>query len=138
MNPVGKIVKVLLAVIVSAALVYGLQGCKKDAPTPSPAQPPTTSAQGSAADEQVIDLKVTEDGFVPSPITLKKGQPVVVRVTRQTDDTCATDFILDEYNIKQKLPLNETVTIRFTPQQTGELKYGCAMDKMISGRFKIE
>lgn len=143
MTPVGKIVKILLALTVAAALVAGLQGCKRDAPPPpAPAQPPTLSekAAGVAAPsgERVVAIKVTDNGFEPNPINLKKGEPVRLQVTRTTDNTCATEFVLDEHNINQKLPLNEAVAIRFTPDKTGELKYGCAMQKMISGRFVIE
>jgi plastocyanin domain-containing protein len=140
MTPVGKIVKILLALTVVGALVAGLQGCKRDTPPPAPAQPPTLSekAAGAAPAERVVEMKVTDNGFEPSPVTLKKGEPVTVKVTRVTDNTCATDFVLDEHNINQKLPLNQTVAIHFTPEKTGELKYGCAMQKMISGRFVIE
>jgi plastocyanin domain-containing protein len=132
MNPVGKIIKVLLALIVSGAIIFGLQGCKKDMPAAG------ASAVAAAPGERTVEIKVTDDGFQPSPITLTKGQPVLLKVTRTTDATCATDFVLDEHKIHEKLPLNQTVAIRFTPEQTGELKYGCAMDKMISGRFVIQ
>jgi plastocyanin domain-containing protein len=140
MTPVGKIVKILLALTVVGVLVAGLQGCKRDTPPPAPAQPPTLSekAAGAAPVERVVEMKVTDNGFEPSPVTLKKGEPVTVKVTRVTDNTCATDFVLDEHNINQKLPLNQTVAIHFTPEKTGELKYGCAMQKMVSGRFVIE
>jgi plastocyanin domain-containing protein len=143
MTPIGKIIKILLALIASAAVVMGLQGCKRETPPPSPAQPPrlavsTAEAAPSPSKERVVEIKVTEKGFQPDPITLKKGEPVTLKVTRTTDNTCATEFVLDEHQLNQKLPLNETVAIRFTPAKTGELKYGCAMDKMISGRFVIE
>ena len=136
MNPVGKIIKVLLALIVSGVIIYGLQGCKKEAASTTSGA--STSASAAAPGERTVEIKVTDDGFVPSPITLKKGEPVLLKVTRTTDATCATDFVLDEAKINEKLPLNQTVSIRFTPEQTGELKYGCAMDKMISGRFVVQ
>ena len=145
MNPIGKIVKILLALMVAGALVAGLQGCKRDSPPPAPgpAQPPrltekAAGAPGAPSGERVLDIKVTDNGFEPSPITLKKGEPVTVRVTRTTDNTCALDFVLDEHNINQKLPLNQTVAIQFTPEKTGELTYGCAMQKMVSGRFLVQ
>jgi plastocyanin domain-containing protein len=140
MTPVGKIVKIVLALIVSAAVVMTMQGCKRE-PPPLPAQPPKLAAAEAApasSKERVVEIKVTEEGFRPNPITLKKGEPVMLKVTRTTDNTCATDFVLDEHHINQKLPLNQAVAIRFTPEKTGELKYGCAMQKMISGRFVIE
>lgn len=147
MTPVGKIVKLFLALTVAAAVVAGFAGCKKEqpnAPTAAPATAPAPAEKTHAAapvdtsKPREVEIKVTEDGFVPSPITLAKGQPVILKLTRTTDDTCATEFVLDEYNIHQKMPLNETVTVNFTPDKTGELKYGCGMGKMISGRFRVE
>lgn len=152
MTPVGKIVKLFLALTVAAAIAAGVAGCKKEKPAASATaqQPAEQKAEAKAeakphAAEPVdltkpreLEIKVTEDGYVPSPITLAKGQPVVLKLTRTTDKTCATEFILDEYNINQKMPLNETVTVNFTPDKEGELKYGCAMGKMISGRFRVE
>jgi plastocyanin domain-containing protein len=142
MTPVGKIVKILLALIASAAVVMGAQGCKRE-PAPTPAQPPRIAAGRAEAapassKDRVVEIKVTDNGFEPDPITLKRGEPVLLKVTRTTDNTCATDFVLDEHHINQKLPLNETVSIRFTPDKGGELKYGCAMGKMVGGRFVIE
>ena len=81
---------------------------------------------------------MTEDGFVPSPIKVKKGEALKLVVTRKTDATCATDLVLDEHSIKQPLPLNKPVEIAFTPSKTGELRYGCAMDKMVSGVLMVE
>ena len=142
MTPVGKIVKILLALIASAAVVMGVQGCKRE-PAPAPAQPPRIAAGRAEAapassKDRVVEIKVTDNGFEPSPVPLKKGEPVTLKVTRTTDNTCATDFVLDEHNIHQKLPLNQTVAIHFTPEKTGELTYGCAMQKMVSGRFVVQ
>jgi plastocyanin domain-containing protein len=36
------------------------------------------------------------------------------------------------------LPLNKAVAVSFTPTKSGELRYGCAMDKMVGGVFVIE
>jgi len=36
-------------------------------------------------------------------------------------------------HIKTKLPLNKAVKVTFTPTKSGELKYGCGMNKMIGG-----
>ena len=144
MNPVGKIVKIVLALVVAGALVAGLQACKRESPppAPSPAQLPRLSEKAGAAaapsGERVVEIKVTDNGFEPSPITLKKGEPVTLRVTRTTENTCALDFVLDEHSINQKLPLNQTVAFHFTPDKTGELTYGCAMQKMVSGRFVVQ
>jgi plastocyanin domain-containing protein len=83
-------------------------------------------------------MAVTEAGFVPDNVKLKKGQPVKLVITRKTDKTCAKEIVIDEHAINTPLPLNQPVTIAFTPNKTGQLKYGCAMDKMIGGILFVE
>jgi plastocyanin domain-containing protein len=113
---------------------------KKAAPEPAPAPAPAapSSATVSADGKQTVELAVTDNGFEPTPVKVKAGQPVELRITRKTEKTCATDIVVKEHDINQKLPLNETVVVSFTPTKTGELKYGCAMDQMIAGVLLVE
>ena len=87
---------------------------------------------------RVIKVAVTAKGVEPGSIHLKKGEPVELRVTRTTDETCATELVLPAYQVNVTLPLNTAVPIRFTPLKPGTLKYGCAMGMMISGVLVIE
>ncbi len=121
----------LLVLIVSAAL-FG--GC---ASTPK-AQPAAEGPGAPAEDARVIEMEVTEEGFVPSPVTVKQGEPVTLEITRKTAKTCATEIMIPDLDIEQELPLNETVSVTFTPQKTGELKYGCGMGQMIGGVIVVE
>lgn len=84
-----------------------------------------------------VEMSVTEKGFEPQNIRVKKGLPVTLVITRKTDITCATEIVIDEHKIKTPLPLNKAVTVTFTPSKTGALKYGCAMNKMIGGVITI-
>jgi plastocyanin domain-containing protein len=59
-------------------------------------------------------------------------------ITRKTDATCAKAIVIDEYKVHADLPLDKAVTVAFTPEKSGQIKYGCAMDKMISGTMTIE
>jgi plastocyanin domain-containing protein len=95
---------------------------------------------GSATQAQsgTIQMKVTEAGYEPDRIKVKQGSPVKLVITRTTDATCAKEIVIDEHKIHTKLPLNTPVTVSFTPTKSGELKYGCAMDKMIFGVLVIE
>jgi plastocyanin domain-containing protein len=100
-----------------------------------------TGAQAGEPDKApagAIQMQVTEAGFVPNRVTVKKGQPVKLVITRKTDQTCAREIVIDEYKIHTKLPLGTPVTVAFTPTKSGELKYGCAMDKMIAGVLVVE
>ena len=100
-----------------------------------------TQAQKQAqkrAQGGTVQMLVTENGFEPSRIQVKKGSPVKLVITRKTDATCAKEIVIDEFEIRRKLPLNTPVTVSFTPSKSGEIKYGCAMNKMISGVLVIE
>jgi len=137
----SKIIKPLLALTLAAA-VLSAQGCTKDSKPaePSAAAPTAAPAQPAAkpGEPRTIALSVTEKGYEPSPVTLKQGEPVKLVLTRTTDHTCATEIVLEDYNINTPLPLNKPVEVAFTPNKSGKLVYGCAMGKMISGVFMVE
>jgi plastocyanin len=99
------------------------------------AQPAAATAVQQAG--QAIEIQVTGEGFVPDNIKVKKGQLVRLVVTRKTDRTCATEIVIRDQGINQKLPLNKAVTIEFTPSKSGQLRYACGMD-MISGVIVVE
>ena len=131
----SKIIKPLLALTLAAAVLTAGQGCTQN----SKAAEPAAKAQPAKPGEpRTIAISVTEKGYEPSPITLKQGEPVKLVMTRTTDHTCATEIVLEDYNINTPLPLNQPVEVAFTPNKTGKLVYGCAMGKMISGVFMVE
>ena len=126
----SRIVKAALA-MTAAALMF--QASQAHAAAPSkPAAPAAKPAP------RVIPLTVTEHGYEPSPVKLKKGEPVKLVLTRKTEQTCATEIVMKEHGIHTPLPLNTPVEVTFTPEKTGTLKYGCAMGMMISGVFLVE
>jgi plastocyanin domain-containing protein len=86
-------------------------------------------------EQQVL---VTANGFEPSTIRIRRGEPTTLVITRQTARTCAREIVIDELGVLQRLPLGQTVRITIDPQQAGELAFGCAMDKMIGGTLVIE
>jgi plastocyanin domain-containing protein len=63
---------------------------------------------------QTAAVEVNSHGFGPSSLKLKAGMPAKVTFVRKTDETCAKEVVIKEYNIDRKLPLNETVTVEFT------------------------
>jgi plastocyanin domain-containing protein len=84
-----------------------------------------------------IEISVTEDGFVPAEIKVKQGEALALAITRKTDKTCATEIVIKEYGINQKLPLGKTVTVNLTTKKAGKVRYACAMD-MIAGTLVVE
>jgi plastocyanin domain-containing protein len=91
----------------------------------------------AAPGARTIDMTVTTNGFEPSKIQVKKGEPVHLVVTRKTDATCATEVVIKDLGIRKELPLDKAVAIDFTPQKSGELRYACGMD-MISGVLVVQ
>ncbi len=132
--------------LVLALAVVGLLACKKEESTPTPVAaalkpaeaPKPAVAPSPSTGPRSIALAVTEDGFVPGNVTVKAGEPVTLVVTRKTDETCATDFLIDGTDIKRALPLNTPVEIAWTPAKAGKVKFGCAMDMMIGGVLLVE
>ena len=89
------------------------------------------------AKDQVVELQVTEKGFEPSSVDVKPGVPVVLKVTRMTDSTCATQIKIKSKNIKRDLPLNKPVTIALGELDKGEIRFACGMD-MVSGHLLVK
>ncbi len=134
------------------AVLIVVGGCKKDAesvkvtavePVPAvkkapAAAVPSSEKQPDGTELRVISMKVTEDGFVPGRIAVKNGESLKMKITRVTDATCATEILIDGTDIKAELPLNKEVEVAFKASKTGSVKFGCAMDKMVSGILLVE
>jgi plastocyanin domain-containing protein len=84
-----------------------------------------------------VKITVTGKGYEPWRVRAWKGVPLTLVVTRTTDRTCATELVLPEYGIAEKLPLDRPVTITFTPTRAGELRYACAMN-MVQGVIDVQ
>jgi plastocyanin domain-containing protein len=87
--------------------------------------------------QQLVELSVTSEGFVPAIVKVHAGQPVKLVVTRKIERTCATDIVIKEYGINKPLPLNVPVEVVFTPKKPGRISYSCAMN-MIKGEIVAE
>jgi hypothetical protein len=93
-------------------------------------------AEGTVKDGvRVVEVAVTDDGFVPSKIKAKKGEKVRLLVTRKTDGTCAKEIVVKDHGINEPLPLGKTVTVELTPSKSGEIRYACAMDHVAGVLF---
>ena len=87
---------------------------------------------------KIIAVEVTESGFQPSTIDVKPGTDVNLEVTRKTDQTCSTEIQVPSKSVKKTaLPLNKTVTIALGKLEKGEIRFGCGMDMMDSGRINV-
>lgn len=66
---------------------------------------------------------------------MNPGLAVILDVTRSTDDTCSKQIQIPSKNIKLDLPLNKTLKIDLGSLEKGEIRFGCGMDMMDSGKI---
>lgn len=84
--------------------------------------------QSAAAKVQRHEIAVTADGFLPSKVTVEKGATVELVFLRKTDGTCAKKVVFPGLKITKDLPLNQAVTISWTPDQAGTVDFVCGMN----------
>jgi plastocyanin domain-containing protein len=86
---------------------------------------------------QIVELAITEKGYEPKEINVKPGVPTILKVTRKTDSTCATQIQVPSKKIKKDLPLNQIVELNLGKLEKGEVRFGCGMDMMMSGQIFV-
>jgi plastocyanin len=81
-------------------------------------------------------ITVSSDGYEPSSVSVKKGEPVRLAFYRADADNCGGEVAFTKQNIKKKLPVGETVLVEFTPTEAGEIAFACGMD-MLRGKLVV-
>lgn len=79
---------------------------------------------------QTATVTVTENGYEPASLTLKKGVPARITFIRKSAKGCGTEVVFKDYNIRRALPLNKPIVVALTPNKTGEFTFACGMNMM--------
>ena len=80
---------------------------------------------------QQVRVAVTDAGFVPPLVTVKRGKPVVITFSRATEQTCGTDVVFATLHKGYDLPLNKEVRVELAAAEIGDtLKYSCSMEML--------
>ena len=135
---IDKLLKILASVALAAVIGFAAVSRAGTEAAPAPKAEKAEKAEAKKASPRQVEIKVTDKGYEPTPITVKKGEPLRLRITRTTEETCAKDIILPDYGIEKELPMNKPVDVEFTPTKGGKLKYGCSMGMMIAGVLIVE
>jgi plastocyanin domain-containing protein len=131
---IATITLFVAALALAAATFANAQNCCMSRKSGKKQSPPVESSQQDGM--QTATVEVTDKGFEPSGLKLKAGVPARMTFTRKTDETCAKEVVIKEYKINRDLPLNEPVTVEFTPLK-GEFTFACGMG-MIKGKLIVE
>ncbi len=74
-----------------------------------------------------VRVTANEDGFKPSSVTFKKGAPASLEFIRTSDDTCATEVVFPQLNVKKDLPKGTPVRIEIPTDKDQRLTFQCGM-----------
>src|SRR5687767_9761529 len=84
-------------------------------------------AASGPAGPGVVNVTADDKGFTPSSVTFKKGEKASLVFTRTSDDTCATEVVFPDLNIKKDLPKGKPVTIDVPTDKEQKLTFQCGM-----------
>jgi len=85
-----------------------------------------------------VEIKVTEEGFEPREVKVKKGEPVTLVFLRTTDRTCITAIDIPAEKVKKfELPLNQAVSLTITPKKAGVEAFHCSAMGMGEGKLIV-
>ena len=96
--------------------------------------PSTLAAEGLPT--QNVDLNITSQGYSPSRITVRQGEPVKLNLISKDAYSCASAFRIPSLGIVKNLQPNENALIEFTPQNKGKIAFTCSMG-MYTGSIEV-
>ena len=84
---------------------------------------------------QVVRITQKGNGYFPSQVTVKKGQPVRLIVDSKESYSCAASLLIPKVGIRKILKPGENV-FEFTPEKSGDIPFSCSMG-MYDGVIKV-
>jgi plastocyanin domain-containing protein len=84
-----------------------------------------------------VAIEAGVNGFAPWRVEARRGEPLVLVVTRTTDDTCATELVIPDAGVDAQLPLGRPVRVELTPSRSGTLRFSCAR-KAFQGQIDVK
>ncbi|HEX8909766.1 MAG TPA: cupredoxin domain-containing protein [Anaeromyxobacteraceae bacterium] len=122
-------------VILAAALLAGASALAAP-PAGAPDAGVPATAPGAA---RQVSIQVTDRGFEPKEVRVKRGQPTTLVFTRLTDRTCITAIDIPAEGVKKlELPLRQAVSLTITPKSNGIEKFHCTAMGMGGGKIIVE
>lgn len=85
---------------------------------------------------QRVDLRVLNNGYEPRLVRVRNGIPVEMILTTQETYSCAVDFMIPAFGIREFLSPNGSKAIKFTPDKPGRYTFACSMG-MYTGVLEV-
>lgn len=129
----NKIQKLALFTVVSAGAIF-FASCGQAKTENAAREKPEVVVESF---DQPFKVTVSKNGFEPKWLGFKKGQAVRLAFIRTDEENCGDEIVFPKQNIRKNLPLNETVLVEFTPNESGEIGFTCGMD-MLRGKILVQ
>ena len=85
-----------------------------------------------------VKVEIGDQGFKPAQIEVKKGENLILMITRTTDSTCVKELKNASGSKQVELPLNKEVKFEFGQlDKPGKVKILCGMD-MTAGVVAVQ
>lgn len=84
-----------------------------------------------------IKMEVTQTGYSPNVIRVKKGVPIELQIENPLENSCLSTFTMPEFNINNVNLKVGATNLSFTPDKTGEYTFSCGMG-MFKGTVIVE
>ena len=97
----------------------------------------TKAANNESIPSDAVKITVSSKGYEPSSFNVKKGQPLKLAFNRLDANNCGGEVVFPKLNIRKSLPVGETVMVKFTPTETGDLAFSCGMG-MMHGKVVVQ
>ncbi len=91
----------------------------------------------AAAHPKTVRVTVGKNGFSPSTINVEEGFPLTLIFKRTSKQSCGDKVVFPSLNLTKNLPVGKAVTVKFTPDKTGEIAFTCGMN-MFKGSIVVQ
>ncbi len=95
------------------------------------------AGNGELPEKQIVELEVRGLDYFPAEFTIQKGVPVEWQIDGSAAVGCAQIISIPALGITEQLPQDESLTITFTPEESGRLIFSCGMGMAGPGVFNV-
>ena len=89
--------------------------------------------ESGSGEKQIAAMRIVGYEYIPSRFTVRQGVPVEWWIDASEAAGCGRILIAPKVGVRKLLPSNSTTVISFTPKETGDYGFNCAMGMMTRG-----
>ncbi|MFJ7727640.1 cupredoxin domain-containing protein [Neobacillus sp. NPDC097160] len=134
----GGVVLVSLFLFMYGSDMVKIPGKNEPAQATSNHDPAKTEVDVTKESAPKVKMLVTEKGYSPNVIRVKKGVPVELEIENPLENnSCLSTFMIPDFNVNNINLKTGITNLSFTPDKAGEYTFSCGM-KMFKGTIIVE